>query len=245
MPRFKVKPENLKDNRIVITEKDDDYRHLVKVLRIQKGDRVVFFDSGYEYITRIEEINSKTVTAVVVELYELDTESPLNITLYQGLLRSSKMELIIQKGTELGIKRIVPVINERSQLSKTNKIPRWQKISFESLKQCRRNHPVIIEEPKRFLDIINSDAIKNEKGLNLLFDKTGRQSLISLVSKLNTNISDVNLFIGPEGGFSEKELLSIKDLNIRKTALGPRILRAETAAIAAITLVQSILGDMK
>ncbi len=149
------------------------------------------------------------------------------------------MDLIVQKATELGVKNIYPIITERSEVKNTNKIPRWQKIADESIKQCGRSISPKIHSELNFKNIF--EQIKSD--LNIIFYEIEENSSIKDVFA-NDQINSVSLIIGPEGGFTENEVKLSLDHSFNSVGLGKRILRAETAAIAAITLIQHYFGDI-
>jgi 16S rRNA (uracil1498-N3)-methyltransferase len=238
MPRFKINKDQIRDNKIIIS--GDDYKHIVKVLRFSVDDKIILFDSkGLEYECVIKEISKKELAAEIVNQYITDRESNLNITLFQGITKGDKMDFIVQKATELGVKSIFPVVTQRSEVRNTNKISRWQKIADESIKQCgRTKSPSVNPEIKfkKVFDIPKSD-------LDLIFYENEKSLKINNL-KHNADITSVSILIGPEGGFSEREVETAQSNNFKSIGFGPRILRSETASIAAITLIQHCFGDI-
>lgn len=164
MPRFKVKEQQIIGRKVTIS--GTDYKHIVKVLRIKPDNKIILFDSkGTEYDCIVKDIFNKELVAEIINKYEINRESHLNISLFQGITKGDKMDLIVQKATELGVNSIYPVATERSEVRNTNKISRWQKIADESIKQCgRTNSPSVNTEIKfnELFDIQKSD-------LNLIF----------------------------------------------------------------------------
>lgn len=223
-------------------------KYLATVLRCKEGEELEIFDGkGASLKTIIRRITKKEILAEVVEAMEGNKKASLTITLIQGLLKGEKMDLVIQKTTELGIGKIAPVITERSQLRETRKLDRWKKIAEEAARQCGRSDIPDISEPLSFNEIFTEKAISDgPDSLNLLFWEKGGLPLKEAVS-LQASASElqpVRILIGPEGGFSSGEVELAKAHGCIVTSLGKRILRAETAAIAAVTLVQFLIGDL-
>jgi 16S rRNA (uracil1498-N3)-methyltransferase len=248
-----------KENQISIT--GEKARYLVSVLRCKKGDELNVFDGeGNCLRTNILRADRKEVIAGVLERFACDTESPIKIILVQGLLKSQKMDIVIQKATELGVKEIMPVIAERSQPRETMKVVRWRKIAEEASRQSGRSMIPVVYEPKEFNQFLAQLAQlrrnrETEKGRYMemngfIFWEEGGISLKEAVPKMSLSQirrvtdSPIHLVIGPEGGFTKEEVAIAKEKGFIVTTLGRRILRAETAAISAITLIQFLLGDL-
>jgi 16S rRNA (uracil1498-N3)-methyltransferase len=242
MHRIYFSVSNIKDNQMSIT--GEKARYLTSVLRCGKGDELIIFDGkGSCYRTTILKADKREVIAEVIEKFPCDTESHINITLVQGLLKGEKMDMVIQKTTELGVKEIIPVVTERSQLRETRRVTRWRKIAEEASRQSGRSVIPIIHEPMNFSDAFNLLQPSNRiKGI--LFYEQGGMKLSEAVSSFVPRLSSIYLFIGPEGGFTKEEVTLAKEKGLIVTYLGRRILRAETAAISAVTLLQFLLGDM-
>ena len=265
MPRLYYPVSDIEDNKIPIT--GDKARYLISVLRWKKGDKLTIFDGkGRCFRTQIEKAGRKEVVAKVIETFSDDIESPLHIILIQGLLKGDKMDLVIQRTTELGVREIIPALTKRSQLRETKKVNRWRKIAAESSRQSGRSVIPVVHEP---LDFKNIFEVKRsvEKLCGLIFYEEGGMSLSQAVQqkmmqdagfrmhdigsnkipqkhKLQDESSPIYIFVGPEGGFTTEEIALAQDKGLVVTSFGRRILRAETAAISAITLVQFLLGDM-
>jgi 16S rRNA (uracil1498-N3)-methyltransferase len=282
MPRIFLPVINLSGNQVSIS--GEKARYLATVLRCATGDELIVFGGrGNCLRTRILRIDRREVLAEVLEEFDCNMESPLDIVLVQCLLKGQKMDIVIQKATELGVKEVQPVITQRSLLRDTRKVARWKKITEEASEQSGRSVVPIIHEPMGFDDFLTSDAIRHSlhslKGC-IFYEEGGmkiseaaeklRQSLRKSISDLRTSnpslsaftnnplssafakggkrgITGTNAFfivIGPEGGFTKEEITNAEKRGLIVTTLGKRILRAETAAIAAITLVQFLLGDL-
>ncbi|OPX42667.1 ribosomal RNA small subunit methyltransferase E [Ruminiclostridium hungatei] len=245
MSRYFVNRTQIEDNRIKIT--GEDYQHLKKVLRAVKGDTVTVCCEGTDYTSVIDEIGNDCIYASITDKAVNVTESSLRVTLFQGLPKADKMELIVQKCIELGISEIVPVITERS-IVKINsgkdaqaKVSRWQKIALEAAKQCNRGLVPVVGMPVKFAEAV---AAASHKDLAIIpYEKESSVGFKEIVSACS-NTKSAAIFIGPEGGFTEQEIELADSRGIRKMTLGPRILRTETAGIVALSLMMYELGDV-
>ena len=238
MPRFKVTDQQIIGRKVTIS--GTDYKHIVKVLRIKPDNKIILFDSkGTEYDCIVKDIFNKELVVEIINKYEINRESHLNISLFQGITKGDKMDLIVQKATELGVNSIYPVATERSEVRNTNKISRWQKIADESIKQCGRTNSHSVNTEIKFNELF--DIQKSD--LNIIFYENEKSLKIKNL-KNNKNINSVSILIGPEGGFSENEVKIAELNNFKSIGVGPRILRSETASIAAITLLQHHFGDI-
>ncbi|NMA69941.1 MAG: 16S rRNA (uracil(1498)-N(3))-methyltransferase [Desulfitobacterium sp.] len=244
MHRFKI--SEIGNN--VFWLKGPEREHLVRVLRLSIGDEIIGFDnSGAEYKAVIEAIGDKSVTCKILEKDYPEVEAMAQVYLVAGLSKGEKMEWVIQKGTELGMAGLIPLRTKRAVMKlegakAKNRVERWQKIAAEAAKQSHR-----VKEPKIF-------PVSNWKELTELLPKDTQwlipyeneqsQGLKTVLDKLDPQCP-IAILIGPEGGFEEKEVQwSQEELKAHSVTLGPRILRAETAAIAALTLVLGYTGDL-
>jgi 16S rRNA (uracil1498-N3)-methyltransferase len=175
-----------------------------------------------------------------------DTEPRLNLILDQGLLKGEKMELVIQKTSELGIMEIIPAVTERSQVRETRKIARWRKIAEDASRQCGRTTIPIVHEPVSFPSLFSEASAYNpcfRRCRGLLFWEEGGMKMNDLRSRFGKCLSMI-IAVGPEGGFTEAEAKLAESKGFLIASLGNRILRAETAAISATTIVQFLFGDL-
>jgi 16S rRNA (uracil1498-N3)-methyltransferase len=240
MPRFPVSRQKINNNVAVIS--GNDYRHMTKVLRLKAGDNVVLFDAEcYEHYGKIAEIGSRQLTVEIAESRRVNTDSPLNITLLQGMPKAGKMDYIVEKATELGVHTIVPVITERSQVRTSDKQKRWERIAVEASKQCGRTKPTVIENTLDF-----ADAIKRHDNdmLRILFHVNYDISIKEFLKNSLQFPRNIIVLIGPEGGFSEHEVLLASKMGYTSLGLGPRTLRTETASLAVLSLIQFYHGDL-
>jgi 16S rRNA (uracil1498-N3)-methyltransferase len=225
---------------------DNDAAHyLSRVLRARTGDRVVLFDgSGADFPARIETIDRKRVVCSVVERVAGLAEPPVAITLVQGISRGEKMDLTIQKATELGAAAIRPVLTERGVVRlpaerAAARAAHWRKVAVNACQQCGRSVVPAVAEPSGLADALQSDASRVR--LMALPDAQGR--LGETLADIATADS-ISLLIGPEGGFSGAEIEAALAAGVRPFRAGPRVLRTETAAIALLAILQHAAGDL-
>jgi 16S rRNA (uracil1498-N3)-methyltransferase len=244
MPRLYIPDVSTVTNQISVTGEKAQY--LTNVLRCKKGDELIVFDGSGECLkTRIVNAGRKEVTFEVLEKYLCEPEAHLDITLVQGLLKGGKMDLIIQKTTELGVKDIIPAITERCQVRGTRKLERWRKIAAEASRQSGRSVIPVIHEPQDLKSIYNMNS-SLEKLNGFIFYEEGGMSLSQAMQqdRIHNESLPVQIYIGPEGGFTREEIALAKEQGLLVVSFGKRILRAETAAISAVTLIQFLFGDM-
>ena len=241
MSKFFVKTEQINNNDIVII--GDDVNHIINVLRMKKTDEIQICnqDTGDNYNAEIVNYSKNEVECKIISKINETTESNVHITLFQGIPKFEKMELIIQKNTEVGIKSIVPVIMERTVVKldekiASKKLERWQKIAEIEAKQSMRDIIPQIGNITKLKDIDTTEfdavlvAYENEEH-NML--KTELQKLERKIKSNNSSEQQYNIaiVIGPEGGISEKELVMLAEKNAKFVSLGKRILRTETAGV--------------
>jgi 16S rRNA (uracil1498-N3)-methyltransferase len=220
----------------------DSAAHLAKVLRARSGDEIVLFTGdGREFAGAVESVRGSRVTAAVGEGWEVDRESRLAVTLLQCVPRGDRMDFIVQKATELGIARIVPLISQRSVVrldasQAESKAAHWRAVAINACEQCGRNRLPVIEAPRALINHLGETS----PGPRLLFDPELRSE-----APLPGIDATVDIAIGPEGGFAPEELEAFRVSGFVAVRLGPRVLRTETAAIAAITWLQSRFGDLQ
>ncbi len=216
---------------------DTDYNHIANVLRMKCGDTFLVSNNGQSHLCEIEHIDSQRVTARIIEENYQNTQLPVKIYLFQGLPKSDKMELIIQKCVELGIHSIIPVEMSRCVVSlddkkKKNKVSRWQSIAESAAKQSKCSFIPEISEVMSY-----KQAIAKAKELDLILvpyeNERGMAATKEALQKIKNGMS-VGIFIGPEGGFDEKEIIIADETGGLRISLGKRILRTETAAITAV-----------
>lgn len=236
----------------------DSAAHLAKVLRARSGDEIVLFTGdGREFAAAVESVRGSRVTAAVGEGREVDRESRLAVTLLQCVPRGDRMDFIVQKATELGVARIVPAISQRSVVrldasQAESKAAHWRAVAINACEQCGRNRLPVIEAPRALINYLGetsgaamsgvtaSGGAMRTTGPRLLFDPELKSQ--GPMQEIGTA---VDIAIGPEGGFAAEELEAFRVSGFAAVRLGPRVLRTETAAIAAIAWLQSRFGDLQ
>ena len=217
--------------------------HIVRVLRLGVGDSVTLFDGrGGEYGAQIEGLRKDAVEVAIGEYVAIERESQLAVTLAQGVSRGERMDWVMQKATELGVQRIVPLITQRSVVrldpgQAQKKLQHWRGIVIAACEQCGRNRLPEIAAPRDLAEFLGSDGAS--QGLRILLSPAGglRIGAIKSTDKLT-------VLIGPEGGLAPEESEAAVAQGFVGVQLGPRILRTETAAIAALAALQQALGDL-
>ena len=218
--------------------------HLTRVLRLEPGAALTVFNgAGGEYAATLLPENGKRVYVRVVRHDAHERESPLDVTLLQGVARGERMDLIVQKATELGVARVVPVLAERSVVKvdakqSERKREHWQAIAASACEQCGRNRVPAIAAPLALGDSLRELATDS---LRCLLAADGVQPLATLITQSARR--PVVLLIGPEGGLSENERTFASVNGFVACRLGPRVMRTETAGMAALSVLQAVAGD--
>ena len=244
MPRFPITRKLFsEDGRILHgTISESDYAHITKVLRLGAGDHITVFDTkSTEYEGTITDISSGTIALQVRDTRLLRTEPELELNLFQAILKGNRMDGIISQATQLGVSAIYPVVSERTQVRSTAKADRWNKIAWESTKQCGRAMPPAVSEP---VDFQGSFGIREQSEAKIIFYENQDKLLANYTHSLARPINSINVYIGPEGGFSKEEISLAKENGYIALGLGKRILRAETASVVSLALLQSRFGDI-
>lgn len=222
-----------------LTLDDEAAHHVTTILRLRQGDALRVFHNGVEAEAVIEQSGKHAVTVSIASCRIVDRESPLAITLAQGISRGERMDYTIQKAVELGVTRIAPIITDRTtvKLDETRaekRLEHWRRILINACEQSGRNQLPVL------LPIVSLDTWLGEppEGSALLLRGDARQSITHIAHCRN-----VTLLIGPEGGMSAAEVDAAEDAGYLAVRMGPRILRTETAALAAIAALQAMHGD--
>lgn len=239
MPRFFM--ENPVGNPLFV--EGNDARHIALSLRMKVGDTVTVCDGkGMEYTCEITALSPERVELSVNDTHPTKAEPSLSVTLYQGLPKGEKLEWIIQKGVELGVSRIVPVVTSRSIAKMSDrdqkKVARWQKIANEAAGQSGRGMLPTVESPVSFKEA----ALRMAKEHTVVFYECGGKPLTALAPAFTDTLS---VFVGPEGGIAPEELQTLTENGAKVATLGPRILRCETAPLAALAAIFTLSGDME
>lgn len=239
MPRFFS--TDIFDNHIRIS--GNDAHHIGKALRMRVGEELTVCDqNGTDFVGVIESISSQEVILKITSSSPTVAEPTIAITLYQGLPKSDKMDWIVQKSVELGVARIVPVMTSRS-ISRTDsdkgdkKRDRWQKIAAEAAGQSGRGRIPEVSSPLSWKQMMQEIPHNN----TLIFYEGGGELLTSLITP---DMTELSIIVGPEGGFAPEEVAALQEIGVVSATLGKRILRCETAPIAALSAILCLSGNM-
>ena len=247
MHKFFTDKENFYDNKAKIL--GDDVKHLYRVLRLNEGDTIVLNNcQGEEFLGQIESISKTEVLVNIKEKLEINNESEVKIYLFQGLPKSQKMDLIVQKGTELGVLEFIPTITERVDIKLKGdfkKLDRLNRIALEAAKQSKRTIVPTVTNPIDF-----KSAIERLKTMDLILvpyenqEGYGIKNLMSELKEEKNNIKTIGVLVGPEGGFEYSEIEALKENGAKIITLGKRILRTETAGFVCASLINYEFGDL-
>ena len=245
MHRFFVSPGWIEGERARL--EGDVARQVGRVLRMSPGDEIILLDnSGKEFRVRLTSFGRNKVEGAVVSIEEGPGESPVKVTLYQGTLKGEKFHWVLQKGTELGVTTFVPVICQRSIPQEqdswpSNRFPRWRRIVTEAAEQSGRRLLPQLVQPMTFQEAC--EEVKGASGTSIIpWEWEGATSLRSAITGMRS--SRVNIFIGSEGGFEEKEVSFARSCGVVPVSLGRHILRSETAGIATLAAVLYETGEL-
>ena len=236
--RFFAPPISSFDSTIILDPEES--HHLSRVLRLMSGAIVYSFDGqGTEYECVVKRASKERAELSIIARISNEVESPLQLTLGQALVKGDKFDWIVQKATELGVTCLVPLLTEHSEFKKAEgreaRLQRWRRIALEATKQCGRRHLIEITEVQNLDQFC---AVKADD-LRLIFSERKGKRIAEM-----ERASAVTIAIGPEGGWSDRELLQAEATGFIPVHLGNRILRTETAAISAVAIVQSLFGDL-
>jgi 16S rRNA (uracil1498-N3)-methyltransferase len=246
--RFHAPPGAFNVHRESVTLASDEARYLREVLRLKVGDEVyVFNGEGKEFQCRIEESRRDTATLkVIAEVAPARPESPLELTLAIALLKGEKFDLVVQKATELGVTRIVPVVSKladirlRDTSDAAKRVSRWQRIALEAAKQSGRAVVPVVENPVAFESLVG----ETDSAWAIMFSERDGQPLAEVLVESSSNPASLTALVGSEGGWTDQEITMARERGWRIVTLGGRTLRAETAAIAVAVLLQHSFGDL-
>jgi len=249
MRRFYVSPDDIKED--VARLDPSQSRHLVRVLRLRPGDEVVLFDGESEFVARIAEIKSKGVLLDILRKIDATPDSPFEFRLAQALIKGPRMDWLIEKATELGVKRITPVSTGRCVIQKNAesgaKVSRWRKIAQSAAAQSGRKDIPEIESPRSFEEIIREQA-----DLKVVLWEGEQKSGTDIVLREWDRIKarkppySITLMVGPEGGFTSEEVKSAVAMGWVTWGLGDMTLRSETASIVGMAiLIHTLAGRLR
>jgi 16S rRNA (uracil1498-N3)-methyltransferase len=245
--RFYAPPAAFAADKKSLTLSAEETRHARDVLRLQSGDEIFVFDGvGREFQCSVQTITrTKAEVSVIAEVEPARPESPLELTLAIALLKGDKFDLVIQKATELGVKRIVPLDTERADVrlragdSVQKRLTRWRRIALEAAKQTGRAYVPEISAPLA-LSVLSASAGENK----LMFSEREGRSLAEATNGLDLRAREVIALVGPEGGWADNEIEFAREGAWEIVTLGGRTLRAETAGITVVALLQHRFGDL-
>lgn len=223
----------------------EEIHHLVRVRRARPGDRFEAIDGqGRIVLCRLQRADESWY-GTIVEEPGVSRESPLKVTLAQALLKKDKFEWVIQKSTELGVGEIIPLVTARTEVildprREARKQQRWRRILAEAVKQSGRGTIPRLSPVTELEEVLRA----RRRGLKLFLDEEGSEPFHGCLSSLSGSVRECLLLVGPEGGWEEKDRKRIRSAGLSPILLGPRILRAETAPIVALSILQYELGDL-
>lgn len=226
-----------------LTLPEDTANHLIRVMRLREDDRCVLFNGdGHDYDARVSAVGKRESRVRIESMQPVGNESPLRITLLQGIARGEKMDLILQKATELGVAAIVPVNAERTEVKldaarAEKRMAHWRSVIVSACGQSGRARIPALAPP---LALLQAAQAASATALKLTLDPLGSHRLASL----DSSVHEVVIAIGPEGGWSPRDRDILQQAGFQGLQLGPRILRTETAGLAAIAALQARLGDL-
>jgi len=246
--RFFVAPEVLATDDVLLA--NAQARRIGRVLRLKAGDSVLLFDgSGLEYEVSLESVGDREVRGRIVGKRPGRPEPRLLLVLYQSLIKGERFDWVLEKGTELGVSAFVPLLCERNVVrpagARAGRVERWRRVVVEAAEQCGRS-VVPQVAPAAALE----EALRSATGLRLLpWEGERSQGLRALLRQESAALGkarqpSLSIFIGPEGGFTEEEVSTAQRAGVRTVSLGPRILRSETAGIAAAAAVVYEFGEL-
>lgn len=216
----------------------DDARHLTRVLRVEPGQRYEVSDNDRVYLAEIETARKDEVVFRIIESIAL-RPLPVRIALFPALTKFDRFEWMLEKATELGVESIVPFESERSERglerAAGKRLERWRRIVLESSQQCRRDHLPEVGEPAAFADVLNPEADYRFA----LDEQEGRAALLGRLPEVRRPADRVAMIVGPEGGWTEAERAALENAGWSMAGLGPLILRAESAAMAALAILSA------
>jgi 16S rRNA (uracil1498-N3)-methyltransferase len=222
--------------------------HLAKVLRARGGEDIVLFNGdGREFTGSVHSVRGSRVQVTVAMAAHTERESPLAVTLVQCLPRGDRMDFIVQKATELGVRRIIPVLSQRSvvrldERQALAKVDHWRAVAAGACEQCGRNRLPDIDTPHKLLDYLGESPVNR---IRLVLEPEAADGRPPLHPGEEPHKQGVDVAIGPEGGFAPEELEAFRLAGFTRLTLGPRILRTETAAVVALAWLQSRYGDLR
>ena len=247
MPKFFVDATAIKENKVSLT--GDNFKHIKTVLRLTTGDKIIINDrQGNDYKCIIQTVGEDTVFATIEERQLIEVEPSVQTFLFQSLIKGEKMDWVIQKAVEIGVTEIIPIATTRCVVKLENhkkiqtKVDRWSKIAEGAAKQSGRSVIPKIHTPLPFKEAI---AYAEKNGLESLIPYEKESEMILKKFLQQPSVFKYGIFIGPEGGFTEEEILYAKEHGVQPLTLGKRILRSETASLVTLATIMYEKGEME
>jgi len=246
MTYYLIKKEKILDGTITID--GDEFRHIVRVIRLGRGDKIYLIDGeSREYSGIITSVGKDALEVKILAERILDTEPAIKVALYQGLIKGEKFDWLVQKIVELGVSRIVPIVSQRTVVKTPGeaKRQRWEKIIRNAVCVSGRGEIPEITSPMEFLCALRS--VPPDEPIILFWEECESKIRLKGLRETMQELKGsrwIHIFVGPEGGFTAEEVGRALERGARIVNLGPRILKSETAAIAAVSLILYEMGDM-
>ena len=247
MRRFFLPPGSLSGDAVSI--EGPRAHRLAKVLRLRAGDEITLFDGGgTDVVVRLDAVRDRAIVATVVDRLPGPAESPSAVHLYQSITKGERFEWLVEKATEIGVARIVPLVTDRAVVKTAgegNRVDRWRGIAVEAAEQCGRSVVPVVEAPVSF-----DEALATAPGIILLPYESADHLAPNVATVLHERIDDlyaaaaVSILIGPEGGYDPAEVERATAAGAVVVTLGQRVLRSETAGLVAATLVMQACGEL-
>jgi 16S rRNA (uracil1498-N3)-methyltransferase len=242
MDRFFVDPEVVGGD---FAELGRELSHRLRhVMRLRGGDHVMLVDGrGFEYEAELQDTRAPTIRAAILSRREVLPEPSVRVVLYQSVVKGDRFEWLLEKGTEIGVAKFVPLLSRRSVVrpreGRVERKERWQRIVTEAAEQCGRSRLPEIASPMHL-----DEALASAQGLRLLPWEGERKTSLRQALRSAKKVEVVSLFVGPEGGFAQEEVEQALALGVQTVSLGRRILRSETAGIVAVAAVLYESGEL-
>lgn len=239
IPRF-YDPQPLSE-KSEIQLSDEVVQHVSRALRMKVGDQLILFNgNGVEYLAELSQVEKRKASAHIVETIQSNSETPLMVHIGQSLSRGERMDYAVQKSTEMGVHQITPLFSERCEVKlpeerQAKRINHWQQIAISACEQSGRVNPPLIAKPEN----LKSWLAQQDAELKLVLHHHSEMPLQEMKPP-----SSVALLIGPEGGLTEDEVELAQEFGFKPLTLGPRVMRTETAPVAALTLLNYLWGDL-
>lgn len=251
MHRFFIPPQSIIQGKVTFPQ--NTKRQIRQVLRLRSGQQVIVLDNqGFEYVVVLDRVDADRVTGRILNQNPVHGEPTINLSLYLCLTQREKYEWVLQKCTELGAMRFVPVISSRSLVRRKQdterKKERWERIIQEAAEQCGRGRLPVLDGTLSFEEAL-THAARNPALKVMPYEGESRESFyhwleVNSPSGVDLSLSDICILIGPEGGFTDQEVEQAQQAGFTSVSLGSRILRMETAAVAATALIMYARGDL-